>query len=55
MLRWSISFFVLALVAAAFGFGGISADASEIAKLLFIVFLVFSVLSYLLGRRAPTP
>lgn len=53
MLRWSMSFFVLALVAAVFGFGGIAAGATQIAQILFVVFLVLFVVSFLMGRRSP--
>jgi uncharacterized membrane protein YtjA (UPF0391 family) len=49
MLYWAIAFLVVALVAAAFGFGGIAAGAAGIAKILFFVFLVLFVLSLLLG------
>lgn len=54
MLRWSLSFFVLALVAAVFGFFGLAADAAWVAKLLFFAFLVLSVVSFFFGRRAIT-
>ena len=40
MLRWTITFLVIALLAAIFGFGGIAAGAASIAKIIFIVFLV---------------
>lgn len=40
MLRWALIFFVLSLIAALFGFGGIAAGAAGIAKILFFVFLV---------------
>lgn len=40
MLYWVVLFFVIAIVAAAFGFGGIAAGAASIAKILFFVFLV---------------
>ena len=40
MLYYAAVFFVIALVAALFGFTGIAAGAAEIAKLLFVVFLV---------------
>lgn len=40
MLGWSLTFLVLALLAALFGFGGIAAASAGIAKILFIVFLV---------------
>ncbi|MFO7590327.1 MAG: DUF1328 domain-containing protein [Acidimicrobiia bacterium] len=45
MLRWSIAFFLIALVAAVFGFGGIAAGAVTIARVLFYVFLVLFLLS----------
>ena len=37
MLRYAAIFFVVALIAAVFGFGGIAAGAVEIAKILFFV------------------
>ena len=51
MLYWAAVFFVIAIVAAVFGFGGIAASATGIAKVLFVVFLVLAGLSLLLGRR----
>ncbi len=52
MLRWSIAFFVLALIAAVFGFTGIAVDAAWIAKLLFVGFLAIAVVSLIFGRRS---
>jgi uncharacterized membrane protein YtjA (UPF0391 family) len=49
MLYYAAIFFVIALVAALFGFGGIAAGAAEIAKILFYVFLVVAVVSLILG------
>lgn len=43
MLRYAVIFFVIALIAAALGFGGI-------AKILFYTFLILSVLSFIFGR-----
>jgi len=40
MLHYALLFFIVALIAAAFGFGGISSAATGIAQILFIVFLV---------------
>jgi uncharacterized membrane protein YtjA (UPF0391 family) len=51
MLYWAAVFFVIALVAAAFGFGGIAASAVGVSKILFVVFLVFALVSLLVGRR----
>ena len=45
MLRWALIFFVLALVAALFGFGGIAAGAAGIAKLLFFGFLILAAVA----------
>jgi uncharacterized membrane protein YtjA (UPF0391 family) len=47
MLHYAVVFFVIALIAALFGFGGIAAGAMEIGKLLFVVFAVLAVASYL--------
>lgn len=49
MLRWAATFFVIAIIAAIFGFGGISAGAADIAKLLFVVFLIVFLFSLILG------
>ena len=52
MLHYAVVFFVIALIAAFFGFSGIAAGAVSIGKILFFVFLVMAVISLLLGRRA---
>ena len=54
MLVWAVTFFMIALVAALFGFGGIAAAATGIAKILFFVFLVLFIVSLIAGivRRA---
>jgi uncharacterized membrane protein YtjA (UPF0391 family) len=49
MLYYAALFFVVALVAALFGFGGIAAGAVEIAKILFFIFLVLFVVSLVFG------
>jgi uncharacterized membrane protein YtjA (UPF0391 family) len=49
MLYYAVVFFVIALVAALFGFGGIAAGAVGIAKILFFVFVVLAVVSLLFG------
>ncbi|KRS16397.1 MAG: DUF1328 domain-containing protein [Roseovarius sp.] len=40
MLYWALVFFVVAIVAAVFGFGGIASASAGIAQILFFVFLV---------------
>lgn len=49
MLGWALTFLVIALVAALFGFGVIASGAATIAKILFFVFLVLFVVSLLFG------
>jgi uncharacterized membrane protein YtjA (UPF0391 family) len=50
MLHYAVVFFVIALIAAFFGFGGVAVGAASIAK---IVFLIGAVITFLmsLGRR----
>jgi uncharacterized membrane protein YtjA (UPF0391 family) len=59
MLRWAIAFFIIALVAAVLGFGGIAGAATNIATTLFWVFVVLFVLSLLVslvtGKKTPVP
>ena len=54
MLRWALAFFIIALIAAVFGFWGIVAAATGVAKILFFLFLVLFLVSLLGGlmRRA---
>jgi len=49
MLGWAVGFFVAALFAAVFGFGGIASAFTGIAIILFWVFLALVVLSLLFG------
>ncbi len=51
MLHYAVVFFIIALVAAMFGFGGLAAGAAGIAKVLFFIFLVLFVVSLLGGMR----
>ena len=50
MLYYALVFLLIALVAAAFGFGGIAGVSAEFAKILFVVFLVLFVVSLVAGR-----
>lgn len=45
MLRWAVIFFVVAIIAAVFGFGGIAGAATDIARILFFVFLILFAVS----------
>jgi len=59
MLNYVITFFILAVLSALFGFGGLATDFADIAKflavifvLLFVVSLIYSIVT---GRSANTP
>ena len=48
MLRWALIFFVIALIAAVFGFGGVAGAAAGIGKFIFfaaIILLVIGLIS----------
>jgi uncharacterized membrane protein YtjA (UPF0391 family) len=49
MLRWSLGFLVLALIAALLGFGVIASASIGIAKILFFVFIVLFLVSLVAG------
>jgi uncharacterized membrane protein YtjA (UPF0391 family) len=51
MLHYTVVFLVIAIIAGVFGFGGIAAGATEIAKILFFVFLAITIISFILGRK----
>ena len=51
MLHYAVVFFVIALIAALFCFGGIAAGAAGIAKILFVVFIILAIASFLFGRN----
>jgi len=50
MLRWAITFAIIAIVAAALGFYGLSSTAADIAKLFALVFVVLFVIALVVGR-----
>jgi uncharacterized membrane protein YtjA (UPF0391 family) len=49
MLHYAAVFFVIAIVAAVFGFTGIAVGAASIAKILFFVFLIGALVTLLMG------
>ena len=53
MLRYAIVFLIIALVAEAFGAGGIAGEASWIAHVLVVIALIFIIISFVSGRRGP--
>lgn len=59
MLNYVVTFFILAVLAAIFGFGGLAADFAGIAKFLALIFVVLFVASLvysmMTGRKADMP
>ena len=59
MLSWMITFFILAIIASVFGFGGLAGSFASIAQFLaglFVVLLVITLIySAITGKRPPTP
>ena len=49
MLRWALFFFLVALVASLFGFGGLAAFSADIGKTLLGFFLILVLLAIALG------
>lgn len=45
MLGWALTFLVVALIAAALGFGGIAGTSVGIAQILFLVFILLFVVA----------
>ncbi len=51
MLRWSVTFLIVAIVAAILGFGALAGTAAYVAKILFVVALVIFIISFISGRN----
>jgi len=52
MLRWSITLFIIAIIAGVFGFGVIASGAASIAKILFFLFAIAFIVSLFVGKRS---
>jgi len=58
MLSYAVTFFILAIVAAIFGFGGLAGTLSSIAQFLAVLFVILFVASLIYGMvtgRNPNP
>ncbi|MGH9472122.1 MAG: DUF1328 domain-containing protein [Terriglobales bacterium] len=49
MLVWALVFLIIAIIAAVFGFGLITAAAIGFAKILFVLFLILFIISLIAG------
>ena len=53
MLRYAIIFLIIALIAEAFGAGGVAGEASWIAHMLLVIAVIFIIISFVTGKRGP--
>ena len=49
MLGWALTFFIISIIAAVFGFTGIAGASAYIAKVLLVIFLILFVVSLVVG------
>lgn len=49
MLSWALAFFMMAIVAAVFGFTGVAVGADEVARIMFVIFVVLFLVSLVAG------
>ena len=55
MLSWALTFFVIALIAAALGLSGVAGLSAEIGYLFVVVAVIFLVVHLVTGRSVPPP
>ena len=59
MLNWAITFFILAVIAAVLGFGGVAGTFAWAAKWLFFAFIILLVVSLVVnilnGKKTNPP
>jgi uncharacterized membrane protein YtjA (UPF0391 family) len=53
MLSWAVTFFIIALIAAIFGFSGIAGTAVNIAWILAVLGIILALVFMVMGRRPP--
>lgn len=49
LLKWAFIFFLISVVAAIFGFGGVAEGAGDIAQVLFFIFLAICAVLFVVG------
>ncbi len=55
MLRWIITFLIIALIAGLFGFTGVAGAATDVARILFYIFLVLLLIAIVAGLFRGSP
>jgi len=51
MISLAVTFLIIAIIAAIFGFSGIAGTATNLAWVLFVVGLILALVTFVLGRR----
>ncbi|MFO1350575.1 MAG: DUF1328 domain-containing protein [Gammaproteobacteria bacterium] len=54
MFSWAVTFLIVAIIAALFGFSGIAGTATNIAWILFVVGVILAIAFWVMGRRSPS-
>jgi uncharacterized membrane protein YtjA (UPF0391 family) len=49
LLKWALIFFLISVVAAVFGFTGISVASADVARVLFYIFVIIFLVLLVLG------
>jgi len=52
-MTWAVTFFVIAIIAAIFGFGGIASSAAGAAKITFLVAIGLAIVAFVANRFRP--
>jgi uncharacterized membrane protein YtjA (UPF0391 family) len=55
MLQWALTFFLIAIVAAFLGFGGVAGLSAEIGYVFAVLSVIFLVVALVSGRRGLSP
>lgn len=53
MLSWSVTFFVIALIAALLGLGGVAGMSADIGWFFAVLAVIMLVVTFITGRRVP--
>ena len=51
MLRYTVIFLIIAIIAGILGFGGVAVGAAAIAKIFFYIFVILFICSLVFGNR----
>lgn len=52
MFYWAVVFFIIAIVAAIFGFTGIASNSAYIGKVIAVIGIILAIVSFVFSRRS---